>query len=128
MNEIEKALQGKRCFRAMGAVSQPKIDEAEEELSIRFADDYRQYLLAFGEVSYYGHELTGVCPYPRLSVVNVTNELRELFPDVPSDWYVIEETNIDGIVIWQSSDGAVYQAVPNMQPSKIAESLLDYIG
>ena len=41
--------------------------------------------------------------------------------------YVIELLNIDGIVIWQSSDGEVYQTYPNSNPEKIANSLSEYI-
>ena len=31
------------------------------------------------------------------------------------------------IVIWQSSDGTVYEATPNSKPKKIAKSLAEYI-
>ena len=30
-----------------------------------FAADYRDYVAALGVASYEGHELTGVCPFPR---------------------------------------------------------------
>lgn len=67
---------------------------------------------ALGVASYEGHELTGVCPFPRLSVVSVTQQERAANPAIPSAWYVLEQTNIDDLVIWQDASGAVYQAMP----------------
>ncbi len=52
---------------------------------------------------------------------------REYTENIPSDWYVIEQLNIDAIVIWQSSSGEIYQTSPNTEPEKICESLADYI-
>ena len=43
-------------------------------------------------------------------------------------WYVVEEANIDGIVIWQDSDGTVYQTMPNSECKAIANSLMEYIS
>lgn len=42
-------------------------------------------------------------------------------------YYVVEQANIDGIVIWQASDGKVYQTNPKLKPLQIAESLSEYI-
>lgn len=75
----------------------------------------------------YGHELTGVCDIPRLNVVNVTVEAREYNPLVPLEWYVVEEAHIDGIMIWQSQTGEIYQSQPGVTPEKIADSLADYL-
>ena len=58
---------------------------------------------------------------------DVTKEEREKMPDVPQSWYVIEQAHIDGIVIWQSGDGDIYQTIPGYNPQKIADSLAEYI-
>ena len=47
--------------------------------------------------------------------------------ETENDWYVVEQTNIDGIIIWQASNGTVYQTAPNAKPKKLCESLAEYI-
>ena len=80
----------------------------------------------YGAVTFSGHELTGICNSKRLNVVDVTKEERK-YNKVPEDWYVIEQANIDDIVIWQDTNGAVYQTMPNKKPIKLCNSLLEYI-
>lgn len=41
--------------------------------------------------------------------MDVTIEIKRNGEMIPEDWYVIEETGIDGIVIWQDVEGNVYQ-------------------
>ena len=82
----------------------------------------------FGLACFDGHELTGLTTNARLDVVSVTKEQREWFGDVVSAWYVVEEANIDGIVIWQDSDGIVYAAAPYSDAVAIASSLSEYIS
>ena len=85
-------------------------------------------MAALGVASYEGHELTGVCPFPRLSVVSVTQQERAVNPAIPSAWYVLEQTNIDNLVIWQDASGAVYQAIPGRAPEKISTTMAAYIA
>ena len=73
-----------------------------------------------------GHELTGLGASSRLNVVDVTLEERQRNLNISPDWYVIEQTNIDGMVIWQSETGEIYQAV-NEAGKKICGSLMEYI-
>ena len=79
-----------------------------------------------GNMSLPGHELTGVCGSKRLNVVPVTLEERSN-TTVPLDWYVLEQANIDGIVLWQDKSGAVYQTAPHIKPRKLCGSLAEYI-
>ena len=127
MNSLVKTLTDKKGFLPKQAVSADAIEEAERALGLTFAEEYKEYLSKFGEVKYYGHELTGILSAKRLHVVDVTLEERELNPTVPSDLYVVEQAGIDGIVVWQSCNGDVYSTVPNGQPKKIAKSLNDYV-
>ena len=94
---------------------------------LMFAADYREYVSAFGAASYCEHELTGICKSARLNVVDVTQDERQ-YNSVPADWYVIEEANIDGIVIWQATDGTVYRTRPGCKADKICDSLKEYIS
>ena len=102
------------------------INCAEKQLGIAFTEEYKKYLQNIGLASYDGHELTGICSSKRLNVVDVTLDARKIHP-VPSDWYVIEEANIDDIVIWQAPNGAIYQSTPQSKPQQIANSFSDYI-
>ena len=115
-------------FHALAGASEEQIAQAERALSLRFADDYRQYVRAFGAVSAAGHELTGICASKRLNVVEVTLSARGAQPAIPQDWYVLEEANIDGIVIWQSSAGEVFQTQPGAEPVKLAASIREYLN
>lgn len=105
-----------------------EIIDAETKLSVSFSKEYKHYLSSVGFAIYEGHELTGICKAKRLNVVDVTLSERNITPDVPADWYVIEQLNIDGIVIWQSTTGAIYQTSPNTKPKKICDSLIEYIS
>ena len=105
-----------------------EIKVAERELGCKFAKDYREYLKEIGLACFDGRELTGLTKNKRLDVVSVTKEQRNIFGENTKDWYVVEETNIDGIVIWQNTSGAVYKTIPNSEPYKIADSLSEYFA
>lgn len=124
--KISKLIQEQPAFHTRGAVSDEDIKTAENTLGLQFAQDYREYVAAFGAASFAGHELTGVCGSKRLNVVSVTFEERNNTA-VPSDWYVLEQANIDGIVLWQDRSGAVYQTAPHIKPRKFCGSLVEYI-
>ena len=107
--------------------SEEEIEQAEMALRVSFAKEYRKYLEEIGLACFDGHELTGLTNIARLNVIDVTKEYREQLGDNDSSWYVIEEVGMDGIVIWQSSDGIVYGTAPNSKAIKIADSLFEYI-
>lgn len=127
MKDIKELLQEK-CDVISGAPAQQvEIDCFEEKLELTFAKEYKRYLQEFGFVCVEGHELTGACTAKRLNVVVVTQAERSHNEFVPNDWYVIEQANVDGIVIWQSKNGTIYQTQPNTKPIKICDSLYEYI-
>lgn len=128
MKDLINVLKSKPMFIGSTGATVADILESEAILLTTFAKDYRHYVSTFGFAIYEGHELTGICKSKRLNVVDVTKANRELFNDIPDDWYVIEETHIDGIVIWQSTDGKIYQTMPGREPIMIAESLAEYIS
>ena len=59
---------------------------------------------------------------------NVLHLDRKKNVNIPLDLYVVEELQIDGIIIWQSEDGKVFQTVCNGKPEMINSSLADYIA
>jgi len=128
MSDIVAKLSSMKAFRCGTGASNKQTKEAEQALSLRFANEYARYVAAYGYAAFFGHELTGVCKYPRLNVVDVTVSQREANPAVPSDWYVVEEANIDGIVVWQSSVGEVWQTIPGARSTKLCDSLCEYLN
>ena len=104
------------------------INNAEKQLGTTFSREYREYLHAFGDASVNGHEITGITDSKRIDVVSVTLEERERNPSVPIALYVVEQTHIDRIVIWQHADGSIYQTIPGVGPKKIYDCLYDYVA
>ena len=126
MTDIVELIQKQQDLYVMTGASAADIEKAERELGLCFAKDYRKYVAKFGAASFSNRELTGVCQSARLSVVAVTIYERSKV-SVPEDWYVIEQTNIDSIVIWQATTGGVYKTIPGYQPERICNSLAEYI-
>lgn len=127
MSDFTHKLQSLPDFYSLKGASTEEISNAENTLKLKFSKDYCDYLSEFGVISVDGHEYTGICASPRLSVVNVTLSEREYNPNIPSDWYVIEQANIDGIVIWQNENGEIFQTQPSHEKVKIANSIVEYI-
>lgn len=124
-NKLEILLNSKEDFMHGIGAKEEDILEAEKELNISFAKDYVEYLSKYGQVSYDGHELTGIGFVERLNVVTMTLEERKHNQNI--NGYVIEKVGMDSIVIWQNEKGYVYQ-INQMNESKIiASSLFEYI-
>ena len=119
MESMVDAITGK-------GVDKNAIEAAEGALGVSFSQEYRAYLERYGIAAVNGHELTGICKSDRTNVVSVTQGAK-LVCSAEDDWYVIEQTNIDGVVIWQASDGVVYQTVANTKAKKLCGSLAEYI-
>ena len=106
--------------------SDAAIAKAEKELGITFASEYREYLKEIGLACFDGHELTGLTNAERLNVVSVTKELWKQSPKNSALWYVVEDVGLDGIIIWQNSDGTLYATAPYTNAKKVANSLSEY--
>jgi len=104
-----------------------QISDAESKLKVSFADDYKAYLKEFGAIMADGIELSGIAKSKHRSVVSLTEQERALNPNVSHTMYVIENTCVDGIIIWQDTKGKIYQTKPESKPKKIADSLVEYI-
>lgn len=124
MREVISRLENMRFIKP---ASQDEIAAAEKELGLHFAEDYRDYVYNYGVISARGVELTGVTSFPRLSVVNVTKDEREMNPNIPADMYVIENVAIDGILALQDESGKVYTIAPNEAPKYYCASLEEYL-
>ena len=126
MNAILDVLRNAPDFIGGKGCGDVAISDAEQALGIRFAPDYRAYLQKIGLACFDGHELTGICKAFRLNVVDVTLDERKQCPDA-AGWYVVEQANVDGIVIWQAPSGEIYQTMPGVSARKIYNSLTEYV-
>ena len=127
MNLVDKIRSYSNIF-TLAPATKESIEQAEKELGITFSKEYVDYVAEFGVAIFNGHEFTGLCDGKRLDVVRITKEQRELHKYIPSDMYVVECLDIDDIVIWQNSEGAVYASTPISKPRQIANSLYEYIS
>ena len=128
MSLIIEDLKKKRDFYCEEGATVEQIENAERELGLQFAEDYKEYLEQFGSVSCGGHELTGFSADAELDVVKVTIENRKRNANIDKLFYVIEETHIDGITIWQTESGEIYEADYKDKPKKLYESLAEYVA
>ena len=127
MDNLLEIIRSKLYFSSSIGASDEQVLASEKSLGLVFSSEFREYLLAFGFASYDGHELTGISKSSRLNVVDVTIEERKKYPNISSDFYVIEQLHIDDVSIWQTSTGEIYQAMPSSDPIKIHNSLIEYI-
>ena len=128
MSRIIEEFSKKSNFYSEKGASVEMITKAEEALGLRFANDYKEYLQQFGSVSCGGHELTGFSEDANLDVVKVTLKNLEKNPNVKIPLYVVEETHIDGIVIWQSESGAIFKTEYKESPERIFKSFTEYVS
>jgi hypothetical protein len=108
--------------------SDNEITDAELQLGLSFAEEYKDYLAEFGAIMADGIELSGIAKAEHRNVVILTKKEWNLNPKVPNTMYVIENTYVDGIIIWQNMKGIIYQTQPNTEPRKIADSMAEYIS
>lgn len=127
MTNIVDTIRSLPMLEQIGGVSRSDIVDAELQLRTSFSEEYKDYLLTFGAISAKGIELTGIIKAEYLNVVAVTKQEWELNVNVPHNMYVVENTYIDGIIIWQSTSGEIFKTNPGSAPKMIAPSLNAYI-
>lgn len=114
-------------FCALVAANEEQISEAQKRLDLVFADDFIEYVTAFGAASFDSRELTGICTSKRLSVIAATERARNYFLLFPHGLYVIEELQIDHILMAQDKNGIVYSYGPDEALKVVAKSLYEYL-
>ena len=127
MSDILETIQSLKGMCSLSPAKKTDVFLAESELDLHFAEDYKQYLLTYGLISAVGIEITGLIPSPRLNVVAVTRQEREMNPAMPVNMYVVEETGFEGLLILQEESGAVWSLTGNGKLKKEFDSLADYL-
>jgi len=127
MLDIIKTIEALPDMMRLKSASDADIQNAENELGLKFAEEYKAYLAHFGAILADGIELSGIAKSKTRHVVSLTQQEREIKKDVPQNLYVVENTGIEGLVTWQDENGSIYRTVPNTGVTKIAYSLEEYI-
>ena len=106
---------------------QEDVEKAQERLGLKFSIEFKKYLVNYGQLSIGYQEITGISPVDYLDVVNVTEYEKRYVNKFLDDMYVVCRLEVDGIVIWQRTNGEVYQTVPGGEPEKIQNSFVEYL-
>lgn len=128
MTNIKDTINSLTNLLKLTPASKEQITDAELQLRVSFAEEYKEYLANYGAVLADGIELTGIAKAEYRNVVFVTQRAWDLNDKVPHKLYVIEDTGVDGIIIWQDNNGDIYRTMPNLEPVKIFGSLSEYIS
>ena len=128
MNSVIDILNTKSELLHGTGVLEQQINDAEDALNLHFASDYKEYLRKYAIVAFEGRELTGITASKWVDVVTVTKTERERNPEERKKLYVVEQTNIDDIVYWQSEDGRIYRTYGNESPELAYESFVEYLS
>lgn len=127
MKTLEQIIEQRKDLIKGQGVSEKEIVDAEKELKMTFANDYRLYLKKYGAVSFDARELTGLVKVNRINVINVTKELWEKTGELYLNMYVVEDLGVDGVIILQDSKGYIYQCVYGNKADKLCDSLVEYL-
>lgn len=127
MKSIIQTINNLPNLMLLKPANQEQINDAELQLGVSFASEYKEYLTSFGAVLADGIELAGIAKSEHRNVVYLTKREWELNSNIPHSMYVVEDTGVDGIVVWQDTKGLIYQSKPNTEAKEIANSLVDYI-
>lgn len=119
INKIEKLFYAKGC-------TDEQVKTAEKKLGFSLPMEYVQYVKAFGAISFYATEWTGLNVGGRINVVDVTEQERKINSDFPKDCFVLENQGIDGIIIVADTDGKVF-SVQYDKKELICDSISDYL-
>lgn len=127
MKSLVDIMKTKENVYHLNGAGEDEIKQAEDELALSFAQDYRDYLKSYSLLSYDSHELTGICDSKRLNVVDSTIREKSENAYIPDDMYLLEQVGVENSTIWQNSDGFVFEVLYQQEPRQIASSLIDYV-
>ena len=127
MKNLHEIIKSAQKVLTLSGASEESVASAEASLGLSFSKEFRDYTLSYGAICIDGTELTGVVDDPDLDVVRTTISARNITPQASPDWYVVRDPHIDGIIIWQNKEGAIYQTAPGTAPKEIYDSLATYL-
>lgn len=126
MSNIIETIESFKRKRFTGRVPSELIVNAEVELGICFAPEYKEVLIKYGSLCVKGEEFLGI-DANNYDIVKATKEARKSDKNFSLDIYVVENTAIDGILIVQNNTGELLYYQPNNELRHLANSLNDYL-
>lgn len=127
MSKIIKVIEKLDSLLSLKPATANDIRNVEIELALPLAEEYKEYVQAYGAIIADDVELTGIAKSKNRDVIQVTKREWAANSKIKHNMYVIENVGIDGIIIWQDVQGAVYESRPNRAAVKIADSLAEYL-
>lgn len=122
---VERLNAVPNLFHLTGCVAS-QINEAQESLNLEFPSEYIEYVKAFGAVSFYGTEWTGLNVGGNLNVVTATEQERHLDSSFPNDCFVVENIGIDGVLTLMGQNGKIY-SYQQGEKRLLCDSLCKYL-
>ena len=100
------------------------IQQAEEKLNLKFSEEYKELLLS-GSFSNDYFEVTSI--NDECDVVQLTNEVRSIYKNLPKDLYVLIDVGVDGIYILQNQKGKIYEVDDEDEIIQSSGSFVEYL-
>jgi hypothetical protein len=107
--------------------SNKEIEKTESILSLRFAEDFKEYLSMFGHIYIKNIEIATIVGDTGIDIINMTKKVRCLNNRLPIDLYAIANMGINNIYYLQNQQGCVYIIYGNSEPIKVANSLYEFL-
>lgn len=126
MSKVIDMVNSIKGIRYIGGCSEGDIQRAEKILRLKFPDEYREYMLEFGSITFKGVELTGLNITGHLNVIDATLQERKFNPDFPKNIFIIENLGIDSIFIVGDEKGSIYKLQYDKM-IKISSSFTEYL-
>ena len=127
MMEVIKQIEAKHKVYHLSGCGVEEVIAAEKALELTFSEEYRNYLMNYGAISFGSHEFTGLGVDEYIDVVLATKEEKKLNQGIPNDCILIENLGIEGILILQDSNGVIYSLDEKGRLEKIANSFSVYM-
>lgn len=124
MSNLFRGVKSK-LYHLKGA-SVEDVISAEKKLGLHFSEDYRNYLLEYGCVSFGSHEFLGLGGDSYLDVVEETLREQKNNAGFPITCYMVESIGVDGIQILQDENGHIYE-LSSAGMKRIYDDLESYI-
>lgn len=126
MSKVIDMVNSIKGVRYISGCSEGDIQWAEKLLRLKFPNEYREYMLEFGSITFKGVELTGLNITGHLNVVDATLQERKFNPDFPKNIFIIENLGIDSIFIVGDEKGSIYKLQYDKM-IKISSSFTEYL-
>lgn len=126
MDIVEKIKNIPNLYHLEGCMDS-QIEEAEKELKIKFPKEYVEYVKAYGVISFYGSEWTGLNVDGYLNVVETTKEEKEMNKNFPNDCFVLENFGFENLLAIVNENGNVFTIQNGNSPIFVCSSLSEYL-